>query len=91
MRNIDRIIESNQFLKTYLPDNYKINRLSRDFIFTLIYTITPDVYKNMKSSVEIQNDSNRMKRLENSYIKVDQDVLESVLEKKELKVYAIFI
>jgi hypothetical protein len=86
------LIDNNPILKTYLPDNYKVNRLSRDYLFTLLRTVTPDLYNSLKSHVDVENDNNRLKKFENAYIELDEDILKSVLEKKELKViYTIFI
>jgi hypothetical protein len=83
---LKKLIESNPILKNYLPDDYTISRLSRDFIFTLFKTVTPDLYTALKNDVNVENDNNRLKKFENAYIELDEDVLKSVLEKKELKV-----
>jgi hypothetical protein len=75
----------------YIPDIFNIKRLSRNFIFTLLYTIAPDTYKSLKKDVDINNENNKIKRLENAYIEVDENVFKSILEKKELKVRSFYI
>jgi hypothetical protein len=83
---ISKKIENNLDIKKYLPENFKIKRLSRSFLFTLLYHVAPDFYSSLKRNVESENENNRMKKLESSYVEVDEDICKSILEKKELKV-----
>ena len=63
----------------YLPDNFKLKSLSRDFIFTLLHAKKLDLYKDLKESAKKVDEVNKTKIFEKASIVVDDEIYNEIM------------
>lgn len=63
----------------YLPDNFKLKSLSRDFIFTLLHSKKLDLYKDLKESAKKLDEVNKTKIFEKASIVVDDEIYNEIM------------
>ena len=84
--HFQKIFDENPDLKLYLPDNLKLKRLPKSFIYTLIYHLKPNIYNDLKLLCEKNKANKRQQILNEAFIEVDEDVLKEILNVEPLEV-----
>ncbi len=83
---LDTILRSKPQLKAYLPDEWKISRMSRSFIFTLLKSITPTLYEELKELAKANVKSRKLKKYEVVEVEVKAEFEELLNEIPDLEV-----
>lgn len=77
-------------LMLFLPDTYKIERLSRSFIFTLIKHVTPDLYEEIKTLAKEEIAFAKTKKYNEISLEVKNEFYEAIINEPNLEVYKTY-
>ena len=66
-------------MQLYLPDNCNLSHLPKSFVFTLIKTIAPDTWADLKTMVEIRKRNNTFRNYDNNVVIVEDDVCTEII------------
>jgi hypothetical protein len=63
-------------LKAFLPNDYNIERIPRDFIFTLFKTAAPTIYDQLKKMAEKVFENNKLSKFSKISVKINSEYSE---------------
>jgi len=89
-KHLGQLISGSTAVKEYLPDSVKVRKLPRSFLFTLIFSVQPILYADLKKKVEARKASQQFKALAETTIVLHNEILAQIDSIPEEEVF-IFI
>ncbi len=88
-KQLANLIRISEPMMKFIPEKCKITRLPRSFLFTLIHEIAPEIYESLKKSINEREFSNQFKKLAETKIKLDINLLKELdaIPEKDVNIF----